>query len=203
MSQKYLQQMLTPKVKDAQDKFFGRHQEPGPAISNAPDDLGSEEIEFITMRDSFYMATTNETGWPYLQHRGGSAGFLKVLSPTQIGFADYRGNRQLLSTGNVSHDDRVSLFLMDYPTRSRLKILGRARVFSTTDEPELASRLTEPAMEKRTERFFLIDIDSYDWNCTQYITPRFTSGQIAEAVKPLKTRIAELEAEIETLRSKH
>jgi len=199
MSLRYLNQMVTPSVNAAQDKFFGRHQE-FPATPTA-DPLGTEEIEHIESRDSFYMATINERDWPYLQHRGGPAGFLKVLSPTQLGFADYRGNRQLLSTGNLAHHDRVSLFLMDYPSKSRLKILGRARVLHAEDDPTLTARLIDSATAARIERFFLIDVDSYDWNCSQYITPRFTAEQVTTALDPLKSRIAELEDEILSLRS--
>lgn len=182
MSLHYLNQMVTPAVEAAQDRFFGRHQEL-PATS-IPDQLGSEEIEHIEARDSFYMATINERDWPYLQHRGGPIGFLKVLSPTQLGFADYRGNRQLLSTGNLTHNDRVSLFLMDYPSKSRLKILGHARVLHPKDNPALTERLVDSSIAPRVERFFLINIDSYDWNCSQYITPRFTSKQVTTALDP-------------------
>lgn len=199
MSLRYLNQMVTPSVNAAQDQFFGRHQEL-PATPTA-DQLGAEEVEHIESRDSFYMATINEHDWPYLQHRGGPAGFLKVLSPTQLGFADYRGNRQLLSTGNLAHNDRVSLFLMDYPSKSRLKILGHAHVLHPEDNPTLTARLIDPSTATRVERFFLIDVDSYDWNCSQYITPRFTSEQVTTALNPLKTRIAELEDEIRSLRA--
>lgn len=167
------------------------------------DNLGDDEIDSIKSRDSFYLSTVNENGWPYIQHRGGAPGFLKVLNPTKIGFADYRGNRQLLSTGNLSHDDRVALFLMDYANRNRLKILGHARVLKGEDDPALALSLTDPETDKRVERFFVIDIDSYDWNCSQYITPRFTAEQIEAHLAPFKSRIAELENELQALRAKN
>jgi predicted pyridoxine 5'-phosphate oxidase superfamily flavin-nucleotide-binding protein len=201
MSQRYLQQMITPAVSDAQDQFYGQHQSPGSGA--VPDQLGADEIEFIESRDSFYMATTSESGWPYLQHRGGPVGFFKVVAPGKIGFADYRGNRQLLSTGNLAHRDRVALFLMDYPTRGRLKILGHARVIHPRDDAALAQKLTDPSMADRVERLFLIEVDSYDWNCSQYITPRFTSDQVTTALDPLKSRIAELEDELRLLRSRN
>jgi predicted pyridoxine 5'-phosphate oxidase superfamily flavin-nucleotide-binding protein len=119
---------------------------------------------------------------------------LKVLGPNLLGFADLKGNRQLLSTGNVDGDDRVALFLMDYPHRERLKILGHARVLDAREHPELVDQLSPaPGLRDRIERFFLIDIVSYDWNCPQYITPRYTEAEIAEMVAPLKARIAELE----------
>jgi len=142
------------------------------------------------------MATVTETGWPYLQHKGGPPGFLRVLSPTQLGFADYSGNRQLLSTGNLAVNDRVALFLMDYPQRSRLKILGHARVTDARDQPQLVTQLAQPGILAKVERAVLIDVVSFDWNCAQFITPRFTAAEIEHAVAPLHRRIAELEAEL-------
>ncbi|HEY0256448.1 MAG TPA: pyridoxamine 5'-phosphate oxidase family protein, partial [Candidatus Methylacidiphilales bacterium] len=125
MADRFMQIVLTPAVQAAQDKYFGHHQ----AVASAPErnPFGSEEVEFIAARDSFYIATTSETGWPYIQHRGGPPGFLQVLGPNLLGFPDYKGNRQLLTTGNLGANDRVALFLMDYPGRQRLKILGHAR----------------------------------------------------------------------------
>jgi predicted pyridoxine 5'-phosphate oxidase superfamily flavin-nucleotide-binding protein len=126
VAEKYMQLVLTPAVQQAQDKYFGKHQ----VVENAPetDPLTPEEAGFIASRDSFYMATVSETGWPYVQHRGGPPGFVKVLGPNLIGFADFNGNRQLVSTGNLDITDRVALFMMDYPRRTRLKLLGHARV---------------------------------------------------------------------------
>jgi len=186
---------LTPAVQAAQDRYFGRHF----VIADAPggDALTGEELSFIATRDSFYMATTNADGWPYIQHRGGPAGFLNVLGPNLLGFADFKGNRQLLSTGNVEGDDRVALFLMDYPRRERLKILGHARVLDAREHPELADQLNPtPDLRGRIERLFLIQAVSYDWNCPQYITPRYTEAEIEQRVAPLKARIAELEAQV-------
>lgn len=146
------------------------------------------------------MATVNEDGWPYVQHRGGPAGFLKVLDASRMGFADYRGNRQLLSVGNLSQNNRVSLFLMDYPAKARLKILGHVHVISADEDPELFQQIVDPEMARRVERGFIIDVLSYDWNCPQYITPRYTAEQIAPSVDKLKARIAELEEEFERLK---
>lgn len=193
MAAKFMQMALTPAVQAAQERYFGRHH----VMADAPerDALTEEEAAFIAGRDSFYMATTNADGWPYIQHRGGPAGFLKVLGPNLLGFADFKGNRQLLSTGNINGDDRVALFLMDYPHRERLKILGHARVLDAREHGELADELSpEPGLRNRIERFFLIDVVSFDWNCPQYITPRYTEAEIAEMMAPLKARIAELEA---------
>lgn len=129
-----MQLVLTPAVQAAQERYFGKHQ----SVEDAPerDAFTGNEAAFIATRDSFYMATTNSDGWPYLQHRGGPAGFLKVLGPHQLGFADFKGNRQLISTGNLDGNDRVALFLMDYPNRRRLKILGHARVLDSREGPE-------------------------------------------------------------------
>ena len=135
-------------------------------------------------------------GWPYVQHRGGQPGFLRVLSPTALAFADYNGNRQLLSTGNLAANDRVTLFLMDYPQRTRLKILGHARVEDARQHPELVAQLAEPEVQRLVERLFLIEVVSFDWNCQKYITPRYTAGEIQELVAPLKQRIAELETKL-------
>ena len=162
----------------------------------ARDPFTDDEAAFIASRDSFYMATVNADGWPYLQHRGGPLGFLKVLGPHQLGFADLKGNRQLLSTGNLDGNDRVSVFLMDYPRRERLKILGHARVLDAREHPDLCDQLSpSPELRGKIERLFLIEVVSYDWNCPQYITPRFTEAEIETHTAPLKARIAELEAQ--------
>src|SRR5579871_3890889 len=126
------------------------------AASPRPEELTDDEIEFIRARDSFYMATINENGWPYVQHRGGPPGFLHVVSPAKLAFADYVGNRQLLSTGNLAANDRVALFLMDYPNRTRLKILGHARVEDAREHPELVQQLAEPDVRRIVERLFFI-----------------------------------------------
>ena len=198
MADRFMQLMLTPAVQAAQERFFGKHQ----AVATAPEvnPLTPEEVAFIAARDSFYLSTSNADGWPYIQHRGGPAGFLRTLGPTRLGFADLKGNRQLLSTGNLDGNDRVSLFLMDYPNRERLKILGRARVLDARDDSALADRLNpSPELRNRVERLFLIDVVSYDWNCPQYITPRYTSAEVESAVAPLKARIAELTAQLQRL----
>jgi predicted pyridoxine 5'-phosphate oxidase superfamily flavin-nucleotide-binding protein len=195
MAAKFMQMMLTPAVQAAEDRYFGRHH----VMTDAPerDALTEDEAAFIAARDSFYMGTTNADGWPYIQHRGGPMGFLKVLGPNLLGFADLKGNRQLLSTGNVDGDDRVTLFLMDYPHRERLKLFGHARVLDAREHSDLADQLSpSPELRARIERLFLINVVSFDWNCPQYITPRYTEAEIAEAVAPLKARIAKLEAQV-------
>jgi len=195
MAHKYMQLMLTPAVQQAQEKYFGKHQE---VVKNAPDidALTPDEADFIASRDSFYMGTISETGWPYLQHRGGPPGFVKVLGPNLIGFGDFKGNRQLVSTGNLDVNDRVALFMMDYPHRSRLKLLGNVRVLDAREHPELTDQLVPEPLRSKVERLFLIQVISYDWNCPQYITPRFTAAEMEKYVAPLKARIAELETQL-------
>lgn len=194
MATKFLQLAITDSVRKAQEHYFGNSQ----CITDAPerDALTDDETQFIQSRDSFYMATVTETGWPYMQHRGGAPGFLRVVSPTQFAFADYKGNRQMLSTGNLAVNDRVCLFLMDYPRRERLKILGHARVEDARQHPELVAQFAEPSVHRIVERLFLIDVISFDWNCPKYITPRYTAAEVEEAVAPLRNRIAELEAQL-------
>jgi len=149
--------------------------------------LGPPEIAFIEARDSFYQGTVSETGWQYVQHRGGPAGFLKVLDARTIGYADFSGNRQYISAGNLVGDDRVCLFLMDYPHQARLKILGRAQVVDEDSDPELLERLDNPHYRARVERGIVIHIEGYDWNCPKYITPRYTKDEIAQRIKEARS----------------
>jgi predicted pyridoxine 5'-phosphate oxidase superfamily flavin-nucleotide-binding protein len=142
------------------------------------DVLGDDEAGFIAARDSFYMATVSETGWPYVQHRGGPSGFVRVLDANTLGFADFRGNRQYVTVGNLRTDDRAALFFMDYPNRLRLKVLGRV----TLVEPG-AERLAElqiPGYPARVERGFIIRVEAFDWNCSQHITPRYTVAELRD-----------------------
>jgi predicted pyridoxine 5'-phosphate oxidase superfamily flavin-nucleotide-binding protein len=198
MAGRYLETHFTPEVLAAQEHYYGRPQLIPPQPERDP--LTPEETEFIARRDSFYMATVTSDGWPYLQHRGGPAGFLKVIDPQTLGFADFQGNRQLLSTGNLAAGDRVSLFLMDYPHRERLKILGHARVFDARDRPDLVEQLAPtPDLRGKIERLFLINVVSFDWNCPKYITPRYTEEELGEVIEPLKKRVAELERALEEI----
>ncbi len=192
--EKFLEIMVTDAVRAAELKYYGRALQPGESFSD--DKLTDDEAGFIQSRDSFYLATVSEKDWPYVQHRGGKPGFLRVLSPSQLAFADYRGNRQLLSTGNIATNDRVCLFLMDYPHRTRLKILGHARIEDAREHPDLVAQLAEPEAQPVVERLFFIDVVSFDWNCQQHITPRYTAAEVAKAIAPLQQRIAELEARL-------
>ncbi len=188
--------VLTPAVLEAERHYYGRAWEASDQAPE-PEPLGADEAAFIQARDSFYLATVTENGWPYVQHRGGPAGFLRVLGPHQLGFADYGGNRQMISVGSISREDRVALFLMDYAHRERLKLLGHAQVFDAREHPGLVEKVAPPAGHPaKVERVFVIDVLSYDWNCPKFITPRFTADEVAESTAPLRQRIAELEARL-------
>ncbi len=194
MADKFYELAFTDSVRKAQKQYYGTSQR----IEGAPerDPLTEDEMDFIQSRDSFYMATVTETGWPYIQHRGGEPGFLRVISPTALAFADYQGNRQMISTGNLATSDRLALFLMDYPQRTQLKILGHARVEDARQHPELVAQLAGAEVQRIVERLFFIEVVSFDWNCPKYITPRYTAAEVERAVAPLKQRIADLEAEL-------
>ena len=157
--------------------------------------LSEAEAQFIAARNSFYMATVSETGWPYIQHRGGPTGFVRVLDDATIGFADFRGNRQYISVGNLANDDRVSLFFMDYPNKTRLKLFGRAKIIGLDDEATL-SRLETSDYRARVERGFLIKVEGFDWNCPQHIVERYTLDEMRAMTAPLTARITELEQQL-------
>ena len=166
------------------------------------DRFTEKEAAFIADRDSFYMATVSETGWPYVQHRGGPPGFLKVVDDKTLAFADYRGNRQYISVGNLGADDRAALILMDYAHRTRLKILAHVEVVPLGADPNLAALVSVPGYKARPERILRLHLEAFDWNCQQHITPRFTQVEIVEAVQPLRDRLTALEAENAELRAK-
>ena len=196
MADRFMHTVLTPSVLAAERHYYGRSYPLYPAEPE-PDALTADEAAFIQSRDSFYMATITESGWPYMQHRGGPPGFVRVLGPSQIGFADYGGNRQMISVGSIGQEDRVSIFMMDYPKRERVKILGHAKVFDAREHADLAAKVAPPSGHAaKVERIFIIDILSYDWNCPKFITPRFTAEEVQTAVAPLKARIAELESQL-------
>ncbi len=198
MSHRFADIAFTPAVRQLQERHGSRARHARTQAHGDPNDtLGEREAEFLAQADSFYLATVSETGWPYVQHRGGPRGFLKVLSPTQIAFADFRGNLQYVSAGNASHDNRVSIIVMDYASRQRLKLLGRLRFVDVAEaDPALVRRVELPDYRARVERVALIDVAALDWNCPQHITQRFTLEQVNAASQPLHARIAELEAQL-------
>jgi predicted pyridoxine 5'-phosphate oxidase superfamily flavin-nucleotide-binding protein len=201
MTYGFLDIASTPSVRAAQEANGSRELWQRFDGDRASDRFTENEIAFIEARDSFYLASVSESGWPYVQHRGGPTGFLKVLDETTLGFADFRGNRQYISLGNISADDRVALILMDYPNRTRLKILARMEARELDAASDLASRLALPRYRGKPERAFLLHLETFDWNCPQHITPRFTAAEIETAVSLLRTRIAALEAENRALRA--
>jgi len=201
MTYGFLDIASTPSVRAAQEANGSRELWQRFDGDRASDRFTENEIAFIEARDSFYMASVSESGWPYVQHRGGPTGFLKVLDETTLGFADFRGNRQYISLGNITADDRVALILMDYPNRARLKILAHMEARELDAASDLASRLALPGYRGKPERALLLHLETFDWNCPQHITPRFTAAEIETAVSPLRTRLAALEAENRALRA--
>ena len=195
--------MFTPAVQAEQIARGSRETYARMVERPVPEGLGEDETNFLTSRTSIYMSTVSETGWPYLQHRGGPVGFIKVLDAQTIGFADFRGNRQYVSYGNLQGDSRVSLFAMDYPRKARLKVLGHARMQNIEDAPELAKMLAIPEPSK-VERVVTITVSAFDWNCPKYITPRFDTAELTALVGPeisrLEAQVAKLEAELASLR---
>jgi predicted pyridoxine 5'-phosphate oxidase superfamily flavin-nucleotide-binding protein len=202
MAQAYFDIAYTPSVKAAQvangsgaywAEFKGKKENSR---------LTAPEAEFIATRDSFYMASVSENGWPYVQHRGGPMGFLRVLDERTLAFPDFRGNRQYISVGNVTANDRVALFLMDYPHRRRLKIYARIETRDLAADPALAEKLAMPGYPAKIERAFVLHLEAFSWNCPQHITPRFTETEIDAALSPVRARMAQLEAENKVLQEK-
>jgi uncharacterized protein len=198
---KFLDIASTPSVRAAQAANGSREMWEKFKGHRTFDRFTDDEATFIAARDSFYMATVSETGWPYVQHRGGPPGFLKVLDEKTLGFADFRGNLQYISVGNVAADDRAALILVDYPNQARLKILARVEMRNIDADSELAGRLAVPGYKAKLERAWLLTLETFDWNCPQHITPRYTMDEIQGAVAPLQARIAQLEEENRVLRA--
>jgi uncharacterized protein len=202
MSHGFMDIASTPSVKAAQAangsadisaKYKGKRQF---------DRFTDTEREFIAERDSFYMATVSETGWPYVQHRGGPRGFLHVVDDRTLAFADFRGNRQYISTGNLAADNRVALILVDYAGRRRLKIYARAETKRLGDDPALAKKLAAPDYKAFPERVFVLHLAAFDWNCPQHITPRFTEDEIAAYAEALRAHLQQLQTENAALRNR-
>ena len=202
MPRGFLDIAVTPSVRAVQAKMGTDHIWGNVQGHHEGDRLGENEVAFIADRDSFYMATVSETGWPYVQHRGGPRGFLKVLDDRTLAFPDYRGNRQYISTGNLAADDRSCLFLMDYARRARLKVYAHVETLALDADPALTEEVVAPGYRAKPERIFRLHLVTFDWNCPQHIMPRFTEQQISEAIRPLSDRLAELEAENAALRAR-
>ena len=201
MPHKFADIMFTDTVKSIQSdlgsrKMYTRMEEPSEDYNNL---LGPNEAAFISARDSLYMATVSETGWPYVQHRGGPQGFVKILDEKTIAMPDFRGNRQYVSVGNLTKDDRVSLFFMDYANKTRLKLLGRVTLVGL-DKPDIIEKLQMPDYRGHIERGFVITVEGFDWNCPQHITERYTLPDIEKSASVMQDRIIELEAQLAELK---
>jgi predicted pyridoxine 5'-phosphate oxidase superfamily flavin-nucleotide-binding protein len=200
MSYGFLDIALTPSVLAAQAEMGADHLWTKFEGHRDFKRFTEKEAGFIAERDSFYIASVSETGWPYVQHRGGPPGFLKMIDDRTLAFLDYRGNRQYISTGNLRANDRACLILLDYPRRARLKIYGHVEKLPLDADPVLTKLVTDEGYGATPERIFRLHLDAFDWNCPQHITPRFTEHEIAVAVQPLRDRIAGLERENASLR---
>ena len=205
MSEHYAGIAFTDLVQDVQERygsrsFYGTRAARSLAADAGPDALGPDERAYLAERDGFFLASVGETGWPYVQHRGGPPGFVHVLDDHTIGWADFKGNLQYVSVGNLAHDSRVSLIVMDYAHQQRLKIFGHARVAYAEDEPDLVARLTHPDYDAVVERGIVVTVDAFDWNCRQHITPRFSAAELEPALAGLRERLATAEAEVVELR---
>lgn len=203
MATAFAELTFTPSVKAAQS-FYGSREKNSRFewAEEKRNQLTEAEASFIGERDSFYQATVSQSGWPYVQHRGGSVGFLKVLDDRTLGFADFRGNVQYLSVGNLNANDRISLILMDYPNRQRLKLWGRARIVHETDDPGLMAKLALSAYKAKVERGIIIHIEALDWNCPQHITPRYSKAEVESLIAPLLDEIQRLKLEVSEI-SRH
>lgn len=199
MTKRFLDLLSTPSIRAARALNAGIRLDQD--VDSERDRLTPDEVQFIAARDSFYMASVSENGWPYVQHRGGPPGFLRVLDDRTLAFADFRGNRQYISLGNLSAYDRVALFLMDYPNRHRLKILARVEEQKLEPGTELDEKLALPGYLAKAERALILHVDAYDWNCSRHITPRFTKSELENALAPIGIRIDRLESENATLRA--
>lgn len=197
----FLDVAVTPAVRAVQQQHGVAHMWEDFKGDREFDRFTSREAQFIAARDSFYMATTSETGWPYVQHRGGPKGFLKLLDDRTLAFADYRGNFQYLSIGNLSANDRACLFVMDYPRRARLKIYVHAETVSLEADPELTATVLQGATGK-VERIVRMTLRTFDWNCPQHIVPRYTEAELTDVLQPVSERLAALESENADLRAR-
>jgi len=197
MRRKFTEIAFTPGVKTVQTQNGTREIYDNFVQQGVTEDYLTEpETEFIQARDSFYMSTVGSNNYPYIQFRGGTTGFLKIIDKKTIGFADFKGNLQYISVGNLSENDRVFLFLMDYAHRRRLKIWGRAK---TTADPELLSTLTMPDYPAEIERGIIITIEAMSWNCPQHIPLKYSEAEVNAKIQPLESKIARLEAKLAEL----
>jgi uncharacterized protein len=200
MAKNFAEIAFTESVKAQQEQYGSRQQYARIETLARGTTLTVFETEFIAARDGFYLATVGANGYPYVQFRGGPPGFLRIIDAQTLGYADFRGNRQYITVGNLQQNERAALILMDYANQSRLKIYARIEVINAKDRPELMGRLRVPGYDAKLERAMLLHLEAFDWNCPQYITPRFTMEEIRAMNAPLYEHVAKLEAELVRLR---
>jgi predicted pyridoxine 5'-phosphate oxidase superfamily flavin-nucleotide-binding protein len=196
MAKNFAEIAFTDAVKKLQEKYGSRKSYERMEKLSMIDGLTDYEMSFIQNRDSFYLASIGVKEFPYVQHRGGPKGFLKVLDTKRLGFIDFIGNRQYVSVGNMATNTNVSLIMIDYPSRSRLKIFAKAEIVALDDNSELFKTLNLDNYKFRPERMMVFHIEAYDWNCPQHIKQRFTLEEIDEITKPLRNKIKELEEKL-------
>ena len=192
----------TDAVKQMQEKLGSRATYARMEKDTYTDGLTDNEVDFIAQRDSFYMASIGENGFPYIQHRGGPKGFLKVLDSKRLGFVDFKGNMQYITVGNLAANNNVALIMVDYPSRARLKLFAKAEIIELKDNPALYDLLDLSDYKFRPERMMVLNIEAYDWNCPQHITPRYSAEEIEQAFAPQRNRMAQLEDEVKALKAR-
>jgi predicted pyridoxine 5'-phosphate oxidase superfamily flavin-nucleotide-binding protein len=200
MAKNYLEIAFTESVKKQQEKHGSRCQYERMEAMTRGTELSFAEADFIAERDGFYLATVGENGQPYVQFRGGAAGFLKILDSRTLGYADFKGNLQYISVGNLTKNNRAALILMNYPNRQRLKIFARIEVLDRSAAPDLIAKLENPDYKAKIERAMILHVEAFDWNCPQHITPRFTLEEIRVMNEPLYDHVEKLEAEMKRLK---
>jgi len=201
MAKNYGEIAFAPAVKALQERLGSRRSYARMERDTYVDGLTENETGFIANMDSFYMATIGANGYPYIQYRGGPKGFLKVLDVKRLGFIDFRGNMQYISAGNIATNNKVSIIMVDYPARQRLKIFAQANIVELADNQDLYESLDLEGYDFRPERMMVFDIEAYDWNCPQHIIQRYTLEEIQEAFASQREEIARLKAEIEALKA--
>ena len=196
MANPYFDIAFTPRVKTWQERW-GSRAAYGRAAEHAGEAFSAREIEFVEARDTFFLASVSDSGWPYVQHRGGPPGFVRHLQDSAIGWAEFAGNRQFVSSGNAEGDSRVAMIFLDFAQSRRLKLLGHLPPFDAADRPDLALRLAVDGYAARVERMAMVEVLGFDWNCPQHIVRRFTAPEMEQFAAPLQVRIAELQMRLE------
>lgn len=201
MAKNYASLAFTESIKQIQEKYGSRSSYARMEKQSINDGLTESEIDFIQERDSFYVASIGENGFPYIQHRGGAKGFLKAIDEKTLGFLDFRGNMQFITLGNLGNNNNVALMLMDYARRTRLKIYAKAEIVELAENKDLSGFLDVKDYKAKPERIMLFHVEAYDWNCPQHITPRFTIEEMKELLASQQEYVMKLEAQVKELKS--